>query len=255
VRSELESVKNALKVNDFDLAAEAADRASRAAQELQSLGEHQRQLDEGFHNPPQIRSRSEKLAERLARDAQRVESVNEKLSQLFPPPGSMMSEDDRARLKKLAGEQRQLEKRAQSLQQQMEAMDQMAPVFGDEASSQLNQISERMGAASERMDAQDPARGYGEQKAAQDLLQQFQKQMSENRGKGKGGKGLPLPMFAGGKGNGWGRNSSQEKVEIPDADQHQTPKEFRQDLMEAMKQGAPEKYRDQVKRYYEELVK
>jgi hypothetical protein len=46
-----------------------------------------------------------------------------------------------------------------------------------------------------------------------------------------------------------------EKVEIPDADKFQVPEEYRKDILDAMKQGAPEKYKDQVKRYYEEIVK
>ena len=33
------------------------------------------------------------------------------------------------------------------------------------------------------------------------------------------------------------------------------PREFRKDVMDAMKQGAPDRYRDQNKAYYAELVK
>ena len=63
-----------------------------------------------------------------------------------------------------------------------------------------------------------------------------------------------MPGMAGGRREGFG-DRNQEKVEIPDEDDFQAPKEFRKDLLDAMKQGAPEKYKDQVKRYYEELVK
>jgi hypothetical protein len=56
--------------------------------------------------------------------------------------------------------------------------------------------------------------------------------------------------------NRWGRgDASHEKVELPDEDPNQPPREFRKDVMDAMKQGAPDKYKDQNKRYYEELVK
>jgi len=44
-------------------------------------------------------------------------------------------------------------------------------------------------------------------------------------------------------------------VEIPDADPGTAFKDFRKDLLDAMKQGTPERYREQVKSYYEELVK
>ncbi|HZI08302.1 MAG TPA: DUF4175 family protein, partial [Archangium sp.] len=50
-QAELETAKNALKVDDFDLAAEAAQRASEASQQLASYGEQQRALDELYGNP------------------------------------------------------------------------------------------------------------------------------------------------------------------------------------------------------------
>ncbi|MGQ0507987.1 MAG: DUF4175 family protein [Myxococcaceae bacterium] len=253
LESELANLRNALKVDDFDLAAESAERAERASAELSGFGQQQKQLDEVFQNPPDIRQQSKQLAEKLNRDAEKVADVNRKLQQLFPQPGSNLSEQDRARMKQMGAEQRRLEQRAHELQQKMDEMAQMAPLFGEEASQQMDEVAERMGEASQRMDARDPGRGYSEQKAAMDQLQQLQKQMQQSKsGSGKG-RGLPMPMYAGSRSQGW--SSQHEKVEIPDADQYQAPKEFRKDLLDAMKQGAPDKYKDQVKRYYEELVK
>ena len=38
--------------------------------------------------------------------------------------------------------------------------------------------------------------------------------------------------------------------------QYRSPQEFREDILDAMKKDrAPKQYEDQVKRYYEELVK
>jgi len=58
----------------------------------------------------------------------------------------------------------------------------------------------------------------------------------------------PREQMAGGR-------LDRETVKIPGADEYRAPKEFRQDLLEAMKRGAPSEYKEQVKRYYEELVK
>jgi hypothetical protein len=44
-------------------------------------------------------------------------------------------------------------------------------------------------------------------------------------------------------------------VRIPDADAYRAPREWRQELMEAMREKAPEKFRDEVRRYYEALVR
>src|SRR4030095_9706958 len=118
VQSELENLKSALKVDDLDLAAESAERAERAAQELAMYGEQQHQLDQVFQNPPPAKAESSKLAERLNRDGPKVQEINQRLQRLFPSPSSMMGEQDRQQLKQLAREQRQTENRAQKLQQQ-----------------------------------------------------------------------------------------------------------------------------------------
>jgi len=252
-RAELENAQSALKVEDFDLAAEAVQRASEAAQQLSQYGEQQRSLDELYGNPEEVRQQSARLAERLEQDARTVENVNRKLQSLFPPPGSQMGQQEKQQLQQLAQEQRSLEQQAQGLRQQMQEMEQMAPIFGQEAGEQMDEIGRRMGEATERMQGHDPGRGYGEQQAAMEGMRRFQQQMRESqRGRGKG-RGLPLPMGMGRR-EGSGRDP-RDKVEIPDEEAYQAPKEFRKDLLDAMKQGAPDKYRDQVKRYYEELVK
>ena len=52
-----------------------------------------------------------------------------------------------------------------------------------------------------------------------------------------------------------GARMDKEPVRIPGADEFRAPKEFRQDLLDAMKRGAPAEYKEQLKRYYEELAK
>jgi hypothetical protein len=52
-----------------------------------------------------------------------------------------------------------------------------------------------------------------------------------------------------------GSRESREPVRIPEADATKAPREWRQELMEAMREKAPEKFREEVRRYYEELVR
>jgi hypothetical protein len=255
-QSELQSAEGALKADDFDLAQEAVERAAEAAERLAAYGSQQRSLDELYQNPPEVKAQSEKLAERLERDRDLVEDAQRKLQQLFPQPGSQLSQGDRQQLQQLSKEQRQLEQQAQGLGQKLEEMQQMAPLFDEGMMEQMGQVGERMGQAAQRMEGKDAQRGHGEARAAAEGLKQFQQQMQQGQqGQGKG-RGLPLPMMAGrrpgGSGNG---QASREKVELPDEEQFQAPREFRKDLLDAMKEGAPDRYRDQVKRFYEELVK
>ena len=50
-------------------------------------------------------------------------------------------------------------------------------------------------------------------------------------------------------------SSSRDPVRIPGADESSAPRAWRQELLDAMKEKAPERFRDEVRRYYEELVR
>ena len=138
---------------------------------------------------------------------------------------------------------------------------QQAPIFPPDAQSQLGESRGHMGEAAAELGNRNPQRGHGEQELALDALSRFQKGLEEaakNQGKGGGGgMGFPFPFGdpGGGEEMGDGREASREKVKIPGAEAYKVPEEFRKDLLDAMRQGAPERYKGEVQRYYEELVK
>ena len=249
-QGELENLKNALRSEDYDLAADAARAAGQSADEIARDAEQKHALDEAYRNPPDMREQSKRTAQRMEQDAQKLRDIQRKLQSLFPAAGSQLSWQDRQRLEQLTSEERSLERRAQELVQKMQALNQAAPLFGEQGVEQLSQVGERMASASERLEARDPARGYGEQKAALDGLEQLEQQLQQSQ---RGGGGLPLPLYAANQEGG--NDVSQQKVDIPDADPGGYFLDFRKDLLEAMKQGTPERYREQVKSYYEELVR
>lgn len=246
----VENVQQSLKANDFDLASDSADRLEEHAGQLAESAEDQRRNDELFKNPPEVRRESKQLHDQLQRDGKKAEEVARKLRDLFPQPGQQLSDADRASLQEQARQQKQLEQRAQRLQQQMQDINERAPVFDRDAQQQMQQAGERMGEAGERLQGRDASRGFGEQQGALQSLKSIQQSLQQG---GQGGKGgLPLPV----KGSrGGGRGTQSEKVELPDDDPNQAPREFRKNVMDAMKQGAPDRYREQNKKYYEELVK
>lgn len=247
---DVENVRQSLQANDFDLASDSADRLEDRASQMAELADGQRRADEAFKNPPEVRRESKQLRDQLQRDQKKAEDVARKLRELFPQPGQQMTEQDRAQMQDLNRQQQQLEQRSQQLRQQMQDINERAPVFDNDAKQQLEQASERMDQAAERLQARDASRGYGEQQGALQSLKSLQQSMQQQGGKGKG-KGMPLPLRSG----GGSRGNQSTKVEIPDEDPNQGPREFRKDVMDAMKQGAPDRYRDQNKKYYEELVK
>jgi hypothetical protein len=188
----------------------------------------------------------------------KVREVRERLSQLFPDPRSVLSEEQQRRLGELAQRQGGLERQAGELQQKLSELAQQAPVFPPSAQQQLGESRNHMGQAAAELGARNPQRGHGEQALALDALSRFRKGLEEaaKKGAGGGGMGFPFPFAqSGGEEGGDGFDPSRERVKIPGAEAHKVPEEFRKDLLEAMKQGAPERYRSDVQRYYEELVK
>ena len=54
--------------------------------------------------------------------------------------------------------------------------------------------------------------------------------------------------------DGIGMRSEREPIKIPGADEYRPPKEFRKDILDAARREPPTEYREQVRRYYEELI-
>jgi hypothetical protein len=58
-----------------------------------------------------------------------------------------------------------------------------------------------------------------------------------------------------GRTDGGAGGFSPRDVQIPQTDKNRAAPRFRQDLLEAAKQKAPQNYEDAVRKYYEELIK
>ena len=51
------------------------------------------------------------------------------------------------------------------------------------------------------------------------------------------------------------RGRSKDDVKIPDGSDFKVKDAFRKDILDAMREGAPDDWAGEVKRYYEELIK
>ena len=84
------------------------------------------------------------------------------------------------------------------------------------------------------------------QQRALEKLGQAQKEMRQQQRQASGGSSSGR--------EGTGQRHSDRKVDIPDADAYRAP-QLRRELLDAMKERAPESYEDAIRRYYEELVR
>ncbi len=261
-REGLEELGRALATRELGSAHDTVQRTSPAVERLARFLEEDVALSQ--QNPAFTRR-----APNVVRDAQKnasravpkVREIRDELAQLFPDPRSVLSPGDQQKLDALSRRQGELEHQAGDLQRKLSELMQKAPVFPPTAQGELGESRGHMGQAASELGQKNPQRGHGEQELALDALSRFQKGLEEaaKRGKGQGGGGMGFPYPFGDPGGGGeegdGRDPTREKVNIPGAEAYKVPEEFRKDLLDAMKQGSPERYRGEVQRYYEELVK
>jgi hypothetical protein len=259
-RDRLDDLGRALAGRDLDAALDASRRAAGPMERLAAGLEEEALMAERFS---QLRRRDPadlREAAHHARDAlPPARQAREELQKLFPDPRTVLPQGERQKLDRLAQEQQGLEQRAGRLQQQLDALSQEAPIFPPQAMQELGAGRGHMQAAASELGQKNPQRGLGQQREALGALGRLRKgleEMGKGGGKGEGG-GFPFPFAEAGspRHEGMEGDPSREKVEIPQGDASRAREEFRRDLMEAMKQGTPEPYRGEVKRYYEELVK
>jgi hypothetical protein len=259
-RDALSDLQRALGMKELLAAFETSQRAAPAVERLARFLEEDVGLAE--HNPMFANRDPQTVrdAHSRAREAvPKTREIRDELAKLFPDPRSVLGDEDQKKMEGLSRRQSELEQKAGELQRKLSELMQQAPIFPPGAPGQLGETRGHMGQAASQLGNKNPQRGHGEQELALDALERFRKGLEEAAKKGQGGgggMGFPFPFAeSGGEQGGDGMDPSREKVKIPGAEAHKVPEEFRRDLLEAMKQGTPERYRGDVQRYYEELVK
>lgn len=259
----LEDAKKALEARDFGAAKEmvenAAEHMERLEQESHRRAEQARRFGDLFGG-----GRSADMAERELRKVRPIlDEVLRDMEKLMPPPDSLLSKEERAQLEKNREKQRALKEQADKVGEQMDKLSKELPI-GDPVKEKVGEASSAMGQAEGNLGQGDAPNALNQQRRAMDALAQL-KQELQKMGKGSGGgggRGVPLPFGqeegqqGGGQEGGDGRDmSAEQRVEIPKPEQYVPPAEFRQDILDAAKQGTVEGYKEAVQRYYEELVK
>ncbi|MDY0059274.1 MAG: DUF4175 family protein [Myxococcota bacterium] len=191
-----------------------------------------------------------RAAGKLAQAGAAAEDIEQELRQLLEQARRQPPAGDRQQLERLARRQQELSERTRRAQERLEGLE-------GGATLQAGKLAEGLGEAGKEMDAAQAELGRGQprtarpaQRRAADQLRQVGEKMARGARPGRMGQQGEQ------EGEGaQGRRPSLEQVRIPGAAEHESPREFREALLEAMKQGAPDAYREQIRGYYRELVK
>jgi hypothetical protein len=230
-------------------AAEALDMAQRGLQDLQQLRENLSRQRPWQMEPSG--ERSERAGERAREAAGSLEEAVRALDRLLPRASERLTEAERQRLGDLGRHQRRLRDRAGRLKRQAAEAGEEMPFFGDEARQSLDEAHDQMGRAEAELGRSKPREAASREDQAADALGRVKDKLQQAL-KPQGGPG---GRDRGAEEGERGGSLSREKVKIPGAEEYRAPKEFREDLLKAMKQAVPPPYRDLVRRYYEELVR
>jgi hypothetical protein len=253
----------ALESGDIDEASDLAERSLRALQTLQGRLTMEEQLAQrypGFARDPEAVHRGMKGASTAVPPMQEVAQA---LQQMLPRDGQSVSPQELDELRSQEQAQKDIGQELQQARKDLSEVGKKVPIFGPQHEQMLQEAQDGMGRAQERLGRGEPRSAQAGEEQAAEKLSQFQKsmeQMAKNQG-GKGqGQGMPMPWGdpqGDDEGDEDGNSDAMrhDRVEIPDAEASRGPQEFRKELLDAMKQQAPEKYKERVKQYYEELVK
>jgi chromosome segregation ATPase len=251
-RNRVMDARNALEQRDF---LEAQEMARSAQQDTRELSQYMRALQQ-MEQITGKRDQHADAAARAAREAEdRVTEVKKRLDKLFPDPKDVLSQKELAQLDDLRKRQQEISQRTQRLSEQMKGINKQAPIFDPSAQAQVEGAKGAMDRAGQELGQQQAGRAQSSQATAMSQLQKMKEAMKRQQGSG-GQQGMPLPM--GGMPSPFGEGfdpRNQEKVEIPTGDTFKVPPEFRRDILDAMKQGTPEKFKQQVNEFYKELIK
>lgn len=164
----------------------------------------------------------------------------DELAQLTPSPGQILGADDKRRLDSLRRRQQSNRDRARQLADKAKGADGLPGDAAETITESVGAASSSMSQAEKQMGGRDPS---GARDAARTAADQLNKAQREAR---------RAARQAQSHGDG---SLGDEPIRIPGADQYVAPEAFRQELLEGMKRKAPAGYDEQLRRYYEDLIR
>jgi hypothetical protein len=161
----------------------------------------------------------------------------------------------------MAQEEQALKKGSDGLAEKLKNLSQQNPMISQNLSQKMKGTSRYMKRAQNRLQQHRiPDSIEAENKALSELAEtrEMLNQLKESgSGEARQRKFIRLgrgqardSMRGGGK-----RRMQQEKIKLPGEDQFRVPGQFREEILEAMKNKYPKKYERLVSEYYRELVK
>ncbi len=164
-----------------------------------------------------------------------AQEIASNLDKLLPGGLDHMSPEQKERSKGLSQRQSSLQQRSDELSK--EAGKKAGQIPGiEQAEGELKGAAGQIQESGGDFQRGSAKEGSAKARDAAERLAQLRNSMKNEQSMGRG-------------------QNNKEPVRIPGADDSKAPREWRQELMEAMREKAPERFREEIRKYYEELIK
>jgi hypothetical protein len=215
---------------------EAKAEAERAESSLERAAEHLDEIAEARRaRKPTPEAEHDKRADAVGEARALAQEIADDLGKLQPRASEMMTPQDREAARGQAERQAAIGKRTEDVASEAERKLRGMPGM-EKAEGELKGAGQRMRQANDLLRKDDSKGAATAERDAADRLSKLRDSMQQDRQMGNGRRG-------------------PDTVRIPGADESSAPRAWRQELLDAMKERAPERFRDEVRRYYEELVR
>jgi len=215
---------------------EALEMAERAMDHLDSLDRFSRFEPDGERLPQLVQKGQQQDRDVMRKLAELIDEARQRTEKAVP------SEETQA----LRRQQQGLSEAAERLRRRIEQQGQQMPGLGEETRQRAREAGNAMRESAEQLRRQRPAQARPGQQQAQSQLQSLMEGLRQ----------AAQPQRADrSKGQQQRQRMADERVRIPEAEEYEAPAEFRQELLDAMKQRPSEQWQEQVKRYYESLIR
>jgi len=230
------------------------------------------------------RARNELTKKRTAAQeakAQRAENslkdIKSELDSLLGEPARALTDADKRRLRDLTQRQDALKERTNELHEKLESLFQLFPSLDPKIVQNIGEAGNAMGTAKDRLGQLDSTGAVPPERSALERLAQSQQQMQSamqqmaQRGQlgnmpitrlfrqGRflpGGMLVPLPgmpQFPEFDVDGGFTGLDTEKFRLPGKEDYKAPRNFREEILESLKQGVPPQMKEQIERYFKNL--
>jgi len=239
-----------------------------AVQELSAMQQQPSPAWEEFlRHHPELQAKLQGLREMLAQSHQRLDDLNslDGRELLDPQQGEELGQ--------LGHRQHTVRERTEALKHRLDQLSQFNPFLSPDLRQQIGEAGEFMGQAQGELSERRARQAIPPEEEAlqrlsqgQQAMQQAMQQMAQRGQMGQ----IPVPMVLRRPGDPFAFNpppfpdrSPQNQgrmgintrdFKIPGKEEYKAPRQFREEIMEALKRGAPSQFKGQIEQYFKNLT-